>query len=181
VNGAVRFSLARLTRLAARLCLLAVPVSYGAFLAWQEWRFREGLATPPQPVEIIRTAALPREMLDATSVATVLGLTAGAQLVPSTEPLILHASFVIRSGLSKALLADSQGSHLYKVGDRLPGGSVLRRIEAGQVVLWSKGREELLALKPAASAFLHRVEAPAKSPAPIISPRFFLPDTGVSE
>jgi hypothetical protein len=27
---------------------------------------------------------------------------------------------------------------MYQVGERLPGGSVLRRVEANQVVLWNK-------------------------------------------
>lgn len=180
----VKLSLERMSGLVLSLgkgCLLVLPVGFGAFLAWQEWRFRDSLATPTMPVEVSRTTPPPREMLDATAVATVLGLTTGAQLLPSAEPLTLQASFVINSGLSKALLADSQGSRIYEVGERLPGGSVLRRIEANQVVLWSKGREELLTLKPAATAFLHRLESRDKPQAPTVSPRFLLPHSGLSE
>jgi type II secretory pathway component PulC len=48
---------------------------------------------------------------------------------------------------------------MYQVGERLPGGSVLRRVEANQVVLWNKGREERLTLQPPVAHFLRPVES----------------------
>ena len=79
--------------------------------------------------------------------ATVLGLVPQTRLRASTQNLTLQASFIARNGLSKALLADAQGSRVYVVGEHLPGGSTLRRVSADHVVLWNKGREERLMLQ----------------------------------
>jgi hypothetical protein len=176
----LKFSLERLNGLALCLCnasLLAVPLVYGAFLGWQEWRYRERMEFPA-PVETSRIAPAPRPALDATAVATVLGLTTGTELLPSAEPLTLQASFVVSHGLSRVLLADSQGARIYQVGERLPGGSVLRRIGTDHAVLWSKGREELLTLQPRATGFLQRLGPQGKPQVPSVSPRFFSPLAG---
>jgi hypothetical protein len=160
--------------------LLALPLGYAVYLAWQEWHFREHLAPPPQAMPQASSAPVPAP-LDATAVATLLGLTTQATLLASAEPLTLQASFVVSEGLSRALLADAQGPRMYQVGERLPGGSVLRRVEANQVVLWNKGREERLALQPSAAAFLRRFESPTEPPAPAISARYLRPLSGPSE
>lgn len=179
----MKYSQESLTGLALLLCkasLLIVPLVYGAFVLWQEWRFREHLALP-MPVETTRATPAARQALNATAVATVLGLTAGDELLPSAEPLTLQASFVVTQGLSRALLADSQGARLYQVGERLPGGSVLRRIEVNHAVLWNKGREELLMLQPSVSAFLQRLAPHDKPLTSSTSPRFLRPFAGPSE
>lgn len=164
----------------SRFALLAVPAGYAVLLIWQEWHWRERLATPPLPV-VASTAVPVHVPLDATAVASVLGLTEGASLLASAEPLTLQASFVLSSGLSRALLADAQGPRMYQVGERLPGGSVLRRVEANQVVLWNKGREERLTLQPPAARFLRQLESPGDTQAPTISTRYLLPVSGPSE
>ncbi|WCM54399.1 hypothetical protein OH720_01860 [Pseudomonas sp. WJP1] len=157
-----------------------MPVGYAALLIWQEWHFREHLASPPLPV--LAPASVPvHVLLDATAVASVLGLTQEASLLASAEPLTLQASFVLSAGLSKALLVDAQGPRMYQVGERLPGGSVLRRVEASQVVLWNKGREERLTLQPSAARFLRRLESPGDTQAPAVSTRYLLPVSGPSE
>ena len=125
--------------------------------------------------------ATSRVPLDPTAVATVLGLSAEAALRPSAEPLTLQASFVLGTGLSRALLADGQGSRIYQVGDQLPGGSVLRRVEANQVVLWNKGREEVLALQTSAVSFLRRLDSQAEVQAPATPARYLRPLPGQSE
>ncbi|VVQ10442.1 hypothetical protein PS934_03589 [Pseudomonas fluorescens] len=179
----VMFSRERLTGLAlllSKASLLVVPLVYGAFLGWQEWSYREQLVLPT-PIETSRNAPAPRQTLDATAVATVLGLTTGAELLPSAETLTLQASFVVTHGLSRVLLADSQGARIYQVGERLPGGSVLRRIEADHAVLWSKGREELLTLQPPVTGFLQRLDPHGKPQVPRVSPRFFSPLAGSTE
>ncbi|MNP63797.1 hypothetical protein D3C76_1592380 [compost metagenome] len=102
-------------------------------------------------------------------------------MLVSAEPLTLQASFVRSSGVSSALLADAQGPRMYQVGERLPGGSVLRRVEANQVVLWNKGREERLALQPPAAQLLRRLESPGEMPGPAVSARFLRPFSGPSE
>lgn len=162
------------------LCLLLITVGYGAFLAWHEWAYRKGLALPLSVAATITTSpsSLP---LDPAAVATVLGLTADTTLMPSAEPMTLQASFVLDTGLSKALLADAQGSRMYQVGDQLPGGSVLRRVETSRAVLWNKGREEVLTLKAAAERFLHPFDPPSESQAPAISARYLRPHPGQSE
>ena len=160
--------------------LLVIPMGYAALLIWQEWHFRERLALPPLPVVVPST--VPNHVaLDATAVASVLGLTPGASLLASAEPLTLQASFVLSSGLSRALLADTQGSRMYQVGERLPGGSVLRLVEANQVVLWNKGREERLTLQPSAARFLRRLGSPADTQTSAISTRYLRPVSGPSE
>ena len=175
-----RERLAGLVLLLGKASLLVVPLAYGVFLGWQEWRYREQLMLPAR-VETSRTAPAPRQTLDATAVATVLGLTTGAELLPSAEPLSLKASFVVTHGLSRVLLADSQGARIYQVGERLPGGSVLRRVEPDHAVLWSKGREELLMLQPPAADFLQRLDPHGKPQVPSVSPRFFSPLAGSTE
>ncbi|MCX2897363.1 type II secretion system protein N [Pseudomonas mandelii] len=160
--------------------LLVIPVAYSAFLVWQEWRFRQSVITPA-PAAVSNSTVPGREELDATAVATVLGFTTDATRQASTESLALQASFVITSGLSKALLADSQGARMYQVGDPLPGGSVLRRVEPGQVVLWNKGREELLKLQPSAGRFLRRFELQEAPHTARVPARFLRPISGPAE
>jgi hypothetical protein len=179
----LKFSLGRLGGLVLRLChasLLVAPLVYGALLGWQEWRYREQLELPTL-VATSAIAPVPHQALDAAAVATVLGLTAGTALLPSAEPLTLQASFVVTHGLSRVLLADSQGARMYQVGERLPGGSVLRRIAPDHAVLWSKGREELLTLQPSVTGFLQRLDPQRKPHAPNVSPRFFSPLAGPTE
>ncbi|VVO67281.1 type II secretion system protein N [Pseudomonas fluorescens] len=161
-------------------CLLVLPVGYGAFLAWQEWHFRQSLVAPA-PVTNSTASPGVREPLDPSAVVTVFGLTPETALLPSAEPLTLQASFVVSAGVSSALLADAQGPRLYQVGQRLPGGSVLRRVEVNQVVLWNKGREETLVLQPTAARFLRRFESQANSGTPAVSARYLRPLSGQSE
>lgn len=163
------------------LCLLLVTVAYGAILVWQEWGFRQSRVAPMPVVSMIATPPS-RAPLDTTAVATVLGLTAaGTTLLASAEPLTLQASFVLAAGLSRALLADAQGSRIYQVGDPLPGGSVLRRVEANRAVLWNKGREEVLTLQTSATQLLRRLDAQTEAPAPATSAHFLRPLFGPSE
>ncbi|WP_419712393.1 type II secretion system protein N [Pseudomonas sp. NFX224] len=160
--------------------LLMLPVGCAVFVVWQEQLFREQItraipamvAVAPEPVRL---------PLNATAVVTVFGLTTDDSPRTSAEPLTLQASFVVSNGLSRALLADAQGSRLYQVGERLPGGSVLRRVEASQVMLWNKGREELLTLQSPAVRFLRRFESSTEPQAPVVSARYLRPFSGPSE
>ncbi|MGE8152202.1 type II secretion system protein N [Pseudomonas vancouverensis] len=124
---------------------------------------------------------MPRERINADAIATVLGLSANAELLQSAEPLVLHASLVVSNGPSKALIADAQGARIYQAGEALPGGSVLRRIEPDQVVLWSKGREEVLSLKPASTTYLPRAESRIGAQATTAPARFLRSYSGPSE
>lgn len=169
-----------MSRRLCTLCLLGLSIGYAAFLTWRESGFRASLVSPmslPAPVAV----PIPRAPLDTTAMLTVFGLSAETPLLPSAEPLTLQASFVLDSGLSRALLADGQGSRIYQVGDQLPGGSVLRRVEANQVVLWNKGREERLTLQTPAARFLQRLDPQTESYPSSISARYLRPYSGLSE
>lgn len=178
----MKFSLKVMTRFASRpiVGLLILPLSCGVFVVWQEWLFREQFAQALPAMTTVTTepAHVP---LDATAVATVFGLSPDITLRASTEPLVLQACFVVGSGLSRALLVDAQGSRLYQVGERLPGGSVLRRVEVDQVVLWNNGREERLTLQSPAAPFLRPFESPTELHNPVASARFLRPLSGPSE
>lgn len=179
----MKFSMNLLSRFCSRLTtasLLVLPVGYGVLVAWQAWQFSDGL-TRPLPAVASAIVETERAPLDATAVATVLGLATSDTLRASAELLTLQASFVVSSGLSKALLADAQGPRMYQVGQRLPGGSILRRVEAQQVVLWNKGREERLTLQPPGARFLHPVQSPIDAQPPVISARYLRPIVGLSE
>ncbi len=169
-----------MSRRLSTLCLLVMSAGYATFLAWQEWGFRKTLA-PPLSFAATLPAPTPRAPLDTTAVATVLGLATETSLLPSAEALTLQASFVLDTGLSRALLADAQGSRIYQVGDQLPGGSVLRRVEANQAVLWNKGREEVLTLQSSSASFLRQLDSPSQPPTPVSSTRFLRPLSGQSE
>ncbi|MGY2258275.1 type II secretion system protein N [Pseudomonas sp. SDO55104_S430] len=160
--------------------LLVLSAGCVAFVLWQDWQFRQAL---PRLSEVVASAPAASELaaLDASAVAMVLGFTGADTPQASAEPLTLHASFVASDGLSKALLADAQGPRLYQVGERLPGGSVLRRVEANQVLLWNKGREERLTLHAPAARFLRQLETAADAQAPGVSTRFLRPFSGPSE
>ncbi|MPQ66987.1 protein XcpP [Pseudomonas sp. MWU12-2323] len=130
------------------LALCALPLGYAALSLWGERVFRQTLPTLPTEQANNRAAPAERAPLNHAAVATVMGLAAQGALARSAEPLKLRASFVSSTGDSRALLAGAEGQRIYRVGESLPGGSVLRRIESGRVVLWRNGREELLALDP---------------------------------
>ncbi|HEF4760401.1 TPA: hypothetical protein SAN82_002840 [Pseudomonas putida] len=162
------------------LGLLVTSVGYAVFVVWQEWSFRQNLPSPMSFAAPIATQTSPVP-LDTTAVLTVFGLAAESHLLPSAEPLTLQASFVLDAGLSRALLADGQGSRIYQVGDQLPGGSVLRRVEVNRAVLWNKGREEVLTLQMPAARFLRRFDSPTESQVPVKSARYLRPHSGQSE
>jgi len=148
-----------------RVGLLVIPLGYAGLLLWQEWVLREVIVReselPVPPAAVISA----RPVLNPAAVATVLGLGSENAPVRSAEPLTLRASFVSSTGESRALLAGPEGERLYTVGERLPGGSVLRRVDIVQAVLWRNGREELLPLLNGARA-LRRVNAEGPNLAP---------------
>lgn len=137
-----------------RALLLMLPLGYGLTLAWQEWQLRQARTTVMQTVPDA-VAVEPRYVApDTLAVATVFGMAAQGDRLNSTEPLTLRATIVTGDSHSRALLATPDQARFYRAGERLPGGSLLRRIETGQVVLWRQGREELLSLHPAGVYFL---------------------------
>lgn len=170
----------RFIRCVSSAGLLLLPVTYGAFVVWQEVQFRKHFAGPPQVVEITATPSL-REALDGTAVASVLGLMPETAQQVSGQSLKLLASFVASKGLSKAILADAEGQRLYRVGELLPGGSTLRRVGIDHAVLWNKGHEERLMLQSEGNRFPRRLESRTQSPVPATSMRFLRPLAGQPE
>jgi general secretion pathway protein C len=132
---------------------LSIPTLAGAALGWQEWQARKAWAPAALPGPVARAVA-PVEPAASPSPAalnTLFGLSGGSA-ASSGETLQLRAIFVASGGQSRALLAAGERHVTYQVGDRLPGGSVLRRIESDGLVLWRNGREERLALRASNAA-----------------------------
>ncbi|WP_338526689.1 type II secretion system protein N [Pseudomonas batumici] len=143
------------------LALCALPLGYAALSLWGERGFRQALPTLPTQQASSRSAPAERAPLNHAAVATVMGLAAQGTLARSAEPLKLQASFVSSAGDSRALLAGAEGQRIYRVGESLPGGSVLRRIEIGRVLLWRNGREELLSLESPGRTTLQAIKSSA--------------------
>lgn len=163
-----------------RLLLVLVPLLYGVLLAGQEWRFRQGLGRAV-PVLADPPVIPVRDLPNVQAVATVLGLAPEGAQAPSAESITLQASFVAGEGLSRALLADAAGPRIYQVGERLPGGSVLRRVEASHVTLWRNGREERLSLQQDAKPLLRRLTPEDGRHATLHSMQYLRPVAGQSE
>ncbi|TFY89897.1 hypothetical protein DYL59_10970 [Pseudomonas kairouanensis] len=129
-------------------------MSYGLVLGWQEWQLRRTQWAPVQPLPAPLPTLTPVFALNTQAVATVLGLSSHGSVMDSAEPLTLLATVVAGNSESRALLAGPEGERFYRAGERLPGGSLLRRIEPAHVVLWRQGREERLSLYPTGERFL---------------------------
>lgn len=148
--------------------LLALPLGFGGFLTWQEWVWHTSLNAVPVLAPLRSAPSTPApEQFKPDAIASVLGLTTQRTWVQSAEPLQLRASFVSSGGTSQALLAGAQRAQFYAEGERLPGGSILRRIEASHVVLWRNGREERLTLTPASKHVLPVLGTPGATPSAI--------------
>ncbi len=146
-------ALTRYLPLIAGVFLLSLPVGYGVYLVWQEWLYRHTVLAAPALEPVSASSPHKSATFQPDAIAAVLGFSNQEALAKSAEPLELRASFVSSLGTSQALLSSNQEERFYTVGERLPGGSVLRRVEASQVVLWRNGREERLVLKPVSQHF----------------------------
>ena len=153
-------AITRYLPLILKVLLWGACLGYGVHLAWQEGLYRQSLAVPA--VAPARPASAPApDPFEPDAIAAVLGLQPQGALASSAEPLELRASLVSSHGASQALLVGSQQARFYRVGERLPGGSVLRRIEVSHVVLWRNNREERLLLKPPGRHLLPARQTPA--------------------
>lgn len=150
-------------------------VIYGALLFRGESEFRETLAFPLPLSEPIVAEPVVRAPFNASALVSVLGLAEQSALARSAEPLQLRAIFISSSGLSRALLAGANGARIYRVGERLPGGSVLRRVEGDRAVLWRHGREEVLTLGSDGERSPLLFQADSQGAAAASSPLFLRP------
>jgi hypothetical protein len=143
--------------------LLLLPLCYGGVLLWQERAWREALPVLENLLPAQAAAEDERPSFNPDTIASLLGLVAQESLARSTEALVLRASFVSSAGDSRALLSGSEGERTYRLGDTLPGGSVLRRIEVAQVVFWRNGREEVLPIETSAKRSLLPLESGSRA------------------
>ncbi|MFK0094387.1 type II secretion system protein N [Pseudomonas sp. NPDC090592] len=117
-------------------------------------------------------AATAQQPLPMASLALAFGYSEPVGQAASQAELVLKACFVSSLGHARALIASREGESLYRVGDRIPGGSVLRRIEVGSITLWDGEREQGLALSGSrANVFVQSGSTHARGSASADSPR----------
>lgn len=151
------------------LSWVAIPLLALVMLAWRE-------ATRPDLVEPVAQDSVARVLpaqqpLPTATLALAFGFSEPGERLASQAGLVLKACFIPSRGQPRALVGSREGDSFYGVGDRLPGGSVLRRIDVGAITLWVEGREEVLTLSGGgANVFAQsgssavRVSAHAESP-----------------
>ncbi|WP_341783132.1 protein XcpP [Pseudomonas putida] len=152
----------------SHLIWLACVVATLAWLAWRE-RTYPVAAPPVVPAVPVETPQLPAKPLPAATVALAFGFQATRPQQSGQADVALKASFVSSQGEARALVKSHGGEAIYRVGDRIPGRGVLRRIDVRSIVLWSGGREEVVSMSaPAPTVFLPAGAAvrPHHTPAP---------------
>lgn len=154
----------------ATLAVQVVTVLVACGLAWQLGRLLWVLGlggAAPLPVPALPVAAALPSHIEPQRIASLFGETAAApaSVTPQSTTLQLRLDGVMMNPsreLARAFIADRTANKTlaYRPGDELPGGAVLQRVEASQVVLSRNGREETLGFdKPGAA-----VPAPASPP-----------------
>ncbi|MFJ3482759.1 type II secretion system protein N [Pseudomonas sp. NPDC090202] len=156
------------------MTIVAIAVC-GGWLAWREHGYRQALASAPWVPPTTAKAAVSSSGADPAALIAVMGLRPEGTPSPSREALILRGTFVSGPEHSGALLATDQGQRVYRTGERLPGGSVLRRIEIDRVLLWRNGREEVVALNTAPQQVLKVTSSPTHSTSSYLRPLAVVP------
>lgn len=126
-----------------RTAWLALTLVATAGLGWQQVRWRHAPEPPPAAPAAAPKAPVDTP-LDASALALAFAMAGDAEVPTSAEPLRLRALIVASHEPAKALIDTAGAQRRYQVGDRLPGGNVIRHIDARQVLLWRAGREERL-------------------------------------
>lgn len=134
---------------------------------------RETTRPSSEPVAQGHAAPLLAEQkpLSTAALALAFGYSEPGGPAAKSVDLVLKACFVSSGGHARALVATREGQRLYRVGDRLPSGSVLRRIDARSIALWDGGREQIVALTGSSNIFVQSGSAVVRSAAPADSPR----------
>ncbi|MGE7990374.1 type II secretion system protein N [Pseudomonas sp. NPDC089554] len=135
---------------------VALPALMGAFLLWREGQARAHWQAP-LPMLGSPAAVDTQGPLPAATMALAFGFQAVDAKASTRSDITLKASFVSSLGEARALISNNAKDAIYRVGDRLPGGGVVRRIEARAITLWVEGREETLALAGATGTLLRPV------------------------
>ncbi|MFJ4351557.1 type II secretion system protein N [Pseudomonas sp. NPDC089428] len=95
-----------------------------------------------------------RHPLPASTLALAFGFEVADAKASTRSDITLKGSFVSSLGEARALISSNAKDAVYRVGDSLPGGGVVRRIEARAITLWFDGREETLAMAAPAGTLL---------------------------
>lgn len=144
---------------------VALPVLTGVFVLW-----REGPARASWQIDTPALAAPAAVQAQPPLPVATLALAFGFRPVdatPSTRTdITLKGSFVSSLGEARALVSSNAKDAIYRVGDSLPGGGVVRRIESQAVTLWIDGQEQTLALAGTTGSLLRSANTP---PAPTSS------------
>lgn len=161
-------------RLPLRRILL--PLAVLALTGWLAWLARDAwyahqalIIEQAQPAPSIAAPATANAApLDGTLVGLLFGVLPGngsaesaAEDASASLSLVLMASLAEHGEAdSRALIGDPSGSAFYRIGDRLPGGAVLRAVAADHVLLLHGGRDYHLGFpRPEARLFVPRSPA----------------------
>lgn len=151
------------------LSWVAAPLLAIAFLVVRETTRPMAERVGQEQVAPAPTAQKP---LPTATLALAFGYSAPVGQAASQAELVLKACFVPSLGHARALVASREGESLYRVGDRMPGGSVLRRIDVRSITLWDGEREQRLALPGSrTNVFVQSGSTSARGPASANSPR----------
>ena len=148
---------------------VAVPLLAFAFLAVRETTRPMAERVGQEQVVPASTAQKP---LATATLALAFGYSGPGGPAASQAELVLKACFVSSLGHARALVASREGESLYRVGDRIPGGGVLRRIDVRSITLWDGERELNLVLAGSrANVFVQSGSTATRGPASADSPR----------
>ncbi|WP_341960465.1 type II secretion system protein N [Pseudomonas sp. RC10] len=157
------------------LCLATLAGS-GFYFVLDEKAVRAELAKVPPVLREKSPSTTPVGPVSAGALLTSMGFQADGRLRQSPESATVRGLFMASNGSSTALLTVAGQDSRYRLGDRLPGGSVLQRIEPGRVLLSNRGVDTFLPLSVSGSATLVTTADP-KSTALV----HFKPTTAMSE
>lgn len=122
------------------------------------------------PVSAAPAAVDAPRPLPVAALALAFGFQGAGAQASTRSDIVLKASFVSSLGEARALVSNDSHDAIYLVGDRLPGGGVVRRIESHAITVWAEGREQTLALAGPRDTLLRPVGADTPlQPAPTTS------------
>ncbi|PWB31117.1 hypothetical protein DCO48_18300 [Pseudomonas sp. SDI] len=124
---------------------LGVVLCATAWMGWDEFDHRRQL-DQRQPVLPASAVATPARPFDAGTIALAFAASASVGALATAEQLTLQAVILGSEGDSRVLIGATGKARFYRVGERLPDGSVVRRIEARQALLWQRGHEQRVSL-----------------------------------
>ncbi|MFK0089240.1 type II secretion system protein N [Pseudomonas sp. NPDC090755] len=141
-----------LMRLPLRHPLLVLGIAMlCAWLGWlgqNSWKYQQALSMQPQPpAEPTPRAGVGHSPLDSQAIAELFGaipptpLEAGQGAMALTLLASLSESQALES---RALIQSPQGAAFYRIGERLPGGALLKAVYVDHVLIQRGGREHSL-------------------------------------